>query len=110
MTSDDPEISCEELSARLASGEHIRLVDCREPFEHQLVRLADCELVPMNQTPEHLDDYRACERPQVVYCHHGMRSLQVVRWLREQGIENVRSLAGGIDYWSVVIDTSVGRY
>ena len=110
MTTNDLEISCEDLSTGLASGEKIRLVDCRKPFEYELVRLSDSELVPMNQTPEHLDDYRACEVPQVVYCHHGMRSLQVVRWLREQGVENVKSLAGGIDYWSVAIDRSIGRY
>lgn len=110
MSINELEISCEDLSAGLAAGEKIRLVDCREPFEYELVRLSDSELVPMNQTPEHLADFLACEVPQVVYCHHGMRSLQVVRWLREQGVENVRSLAGGIDYWSVAIDRSIGRY
>jgi len=39
-----------------------------------------------------------------------MRSMQVVTWLREQGIESCRSMAGGIDRWSLEIDPSVPRY
>jgi rhodanese-related sulfurtransferase len=34
----------------------------------------------------------------------------VVDWLRRQGLENCRSLAGGIDLWSVEIDPAVPRY
>jgi rhodanese-related sulfurtransferase len=48
--------------------------------------------------------------PVVVYCHHGMRSLDVTVWLRAQGVENVRSLAGGIDRWSLEMDQKVPRY
>jgi rhodanese-related sulfurtransferase len=48
--------------------------------------------------------------PVVCYCHHGMRSLDVTVWLRAQGVENVRSLAGGIDRWSMEIDSKVPRY
>ena len=50
------------------------------------------------------------ENPIVVLCHHGMRSLQVVGWLREQGVENCTSMAGGIDRWSLEIDPKVPRY
>ncbi len=46
----------------------------------------------------------------MVYCHHGVRSLNVVNWLREQGIENCQSVAGGIDAWSLAVDPSVPRY
>ena len=48
--------------------------------------------------------------PVVCYCHHGMRSLDVAVWLRGQGVENVRSLAGGIDRWSLEVDSQVPRY
>jgi rhodanese-related sulfurtransferase len=33
-----------------------------------------------------------------------------VRWLREQGVENCQSLAGGIDRWSAEVDPAVPRY
>jgi rhodanese-related sulfurtransferase len=45
-----------------------------------------------------------------VHCHHGGRSLRVVRWLREQGFSRAQSMAGGIDQWAVDIDPSLPRY
>ena len=52
----------------------------------------------------------ADEAPVVVFCHHGIRSLQVVNWLHEQGVTNCLSMAGGIDRWSAEIDAGVPRY
>ena len=46
----------------------------------------------------------------VVYCHHGVRSLNAVAWLRAQGIEGARSMAGGIERWSAEVDPAVPRY
>jgi rhodanese-related sulfurtransferase len=52
----------------------------------------------------------ADEQPLAVLCHHGVRSLNVVMWLRQQGIENCFSITGGIDRWSSEIDPSIPRY
>ncbi len=106
----DAEITCEELHEKLTQGEEIRLIDCREPWEYERVRLEGAELIPMNETPARLATFEACEKPQIVYCHHGMRSLRVVEWLRSQGVEDVLSLRGGIDRWSLEIDASLPRY
>jgi len=46
----------------------------------------------------------------ICYCHHGMRSLDAAAWLRFQGITKAKSLAGGIERWSVEIDPKVPRY
>ena len=46
----------------------------------------------------------------VVYCHHGMRSLQVTQWLLSQDFKQCQSMAGGIDAWSSDIDDSLPRY
>ena len=46
----------------------------------------------------------------IVFCHHGMRCLNVVAWLREKGISNCVSMAGGIEAWSLQVDPSVPRY
>jgi rhodanese-related sulfurtransferase len=45
-----------------------------------------------------------------VLCHHGMRSLNVVVWLRKQGIEACQSMSGGIDRWAVQVDPALPRY
>lgn len=49
-------------------------------------------------------------QPIVCYCHHGMRSLQVVAFLMHHGFDSVYNLVGGIDAWSQMIDPSVPRY
>ena len=108
MTS--PEISAQELSERLQRGEAIRLIDCREPWENELVRLEQSTLIPKNDTPGRIDELRGIEGQMVVYCHHGVRSMHVVQWLRSQGLTDIVSLAGGIDAWSLQIDPDMPRY
>ena len=49
-------------------------------------------------------------RPIVVHCHHGVRSLRVTHWLRERGFPAVTSMQGGIDAWSTDVDPNVPKY
>jgi rhodanese-related sulfurtransferase len=104
------EITPQEVKRQIDNGVAVRLVDVREPFEFQQARIESGELIPMRSVPNALPLLAKEENPIVVYCHHGMRSLQVVSWLREQGIENCTSMAGGIDRWSREIDAKVPRY
>ena len=46
----------------------------------------------------------------VVYCHHGVRSQRAAVYLSQLGFEKVANLAGGIDWWSQLIDPAVPRY
>ena len=64
----------------------------------------------MRGVPQSLESLRAGHGQLVVFCHHGMRSLQVAEWLRRQGLEDCVSMAGGIDRWSLEIDPAVPRY
>jgi rhodanese-related sulfurtransferase len=88
------------------------LIDVREPHEYQTARIEGSELIPMRSVPARVAELedRAADATLIVYCHHGVRSLQVVNWLREQGVEACQSMAGGIDRWSLEIDPSVPRY
>ena len=104
------EIDPSEVKRRLDAGEKIRMVDVREPFEHQQAHIAGAELIPMRSVPQSLEPLRAGNGQLVVFCHHGMRSLQVTEWLRRQGLEDCVSMAGGIDRWSLEIDPTVPRY
>jgi len=106
------EVTPIELKKRLDNGERLDFIDVREPEEHQLTRIDGAELIPMNTVPQRLQDLdaRADEATLVIFCHHGMRSLKVVNWLREQGVEACQSMTGGIDRWSLQIDPSVSRY
>ena len=106
------EITPQEVKSKLDAGEKLHLIDVREPLEHQQAAIAGAELIPMRTIPSALQalEGKSGEAPLVVFCHHGVRSLQVVNWLREQGIASSRSMTGGIDRWSVEIDPSVPRY
>ena len=78
----------------------------------KLARIEDAELVPMRAVPAELSrlDAQADAAALIVFCHHGVRSLNVVHWLREQGVDACQSMAGGIDRWSLEIDSGVPRY
>ncbi|HVP45682.1 MAG TPA: rhodanese-like domain-containing protein [Bryobacteraceae bacterium] len=104
------EITPQDVKRGLDTGEKLRLIDVREMFEFQQARIEGAELIPMRSVPQNLASLETEERPIIVFCHHGMRSLQVVGWLREQGVANCTSMAGGIDRWSLEIDAKVPRY
>ena len=104
------EITPQDVKRQIDNGKALRLVDVREPFEFERARIEGGELIPMRSVPNALPLLEKEENPIVVYCHHGMRSLQAVSWLREQGIENCTSMSGGIDRWSREIDPKVPRY
>jgi len=106
------EISPQDVKHRLDSGEKITLIDVREPSEFAQARLENAELVPMRTVPAELSrlDAHTDVGALIVFCHHGVRSLNVVNWLREQGVDACQSMAGGIDRWSIEIDPSVPRY
>jgi rhodanese-related sulfurtransferase len=105
------EIMPREVKRRLDAGEKLRLIDVREPREHKTARIEGAELIPMRTIPSSLaklDDEDGA--PLIVLCHHGVRSLQVVSWLREQGVAACQSMSGGIDRWSQEIDPTIPRY
>lgn len=106
------EITPVEAKRRIEAGEAIALIDVREPSEHLICSLPGAELIPLNTIPGRLPelDEWADEALLVVYCHHGLRSLNAVRWLREQGVENCQSLAGGLERWSAQVDPTLPRY
>lgn len=106
------EVLPSEVKRRLDSGERLYLIDVREPQEFQLARVEGSELIPMRTVPAALQDLesKADDGTLIVFCHHGMRSLNVVNWLRQQGVAECQSMAGGIDLWSIEIDPSVPRY
>ena len=104
------EITPAQLKARLDAGDPLRLIDVREPHEFTRCRLDAAELIPMRAIPQHLPALKAATESLVLYCHHGIRSLQAAAWLRKQGFPTCQSLQGGIDSWSREIDPTVPRY
>lgn len=85
------------------------VVDVRTVEEVQLAALAGAINIPMSELPTRLGELDP-KAPIAVLCHHGMRSEMASRFLERNGFTDVAHLEGGIDAWSVVIDSSVPRY
>ena len=105
----DYEISAAE-AATLVKENGARLIDVREPWEFATARIEGSLPMPMGEVPARAHQELDPEERMVVVCHHGIRSMNVTVWLRNQGFEQAQSLRGGIDAWAVEVDPAVGRY
>jgi rhodanese-related sulfurtransferase len=102
-------VTPQELHARWQRGDRPFLLDVREPEEYRLARLPDATLIPLGDLiarQQELDP----DIEMVVYCHHGIRSMKAVAYLRNAGFPLARNLRGGIDAWSLKVDPGVARY
>lgn len=104
-----PEISPQELSARLAQNDRPLLLDVREDWETKLCRLPNAIHIPIEEIEFRVEELDR-DGEIVVYCHQGVRSAAVVGYLRQLGFANVRNLAGGLDSWARTVDPTMRRY
>ena len=105
----DYEINPEQVKALLYGGEAFTLLDVREPWEWETARIEGSQLMPMDTIPSRQQELDPDARI-VVVCHHGVRSLNVTHWLRQQGFEKVQSMRGGIHRWARFVDPKVPTY
>ncbi|MFM7137399.1 MAG: rhodanese-like domain-containing protein [Planctomycetota bacterium] len=107
----DEEIDVQAVADLRAAAEPFLLLDCREPDEHAISRIAGAVLIPMHTIPERLAELEPQREARiVVHCHHGVRSLRVARFLRQRGFLRAQSMTGGIEAWSLGIDPTTPRY
>lgn len=106
------EVTIHDVKAMLDKGEPFVLLDVREKDEYAHCRIEGAHLVPMSELGGRIDEVRrmADGKTVITQCHHGGRSFNAAVALRKAGIEGVKSMAGGIDAWSLQIDTKVPRY
>ncbi len=103
------EITVHELQAKQNVGTDCVLLDVREQEEVELVQLPNSAHIPMGDIPSRLHELDP-DSEIVVYCHHGVRSLQVVHFLHQHDFEHTVSLAGGVDAWAIEIEPEMTRY
>ncbi len=106
----DFEITPGEVRRQLDGLEPPLLLDVREPAELQMAHIEGALHMPMGDVPARANQELDPDAHIIVVCHHGVRSLNVTHWLRQQGFEKVQSMRGGIDRWSREIDPSVPKY
>jgi rhodanese-related sulfurtransferase len=92
----------EEIDVRALAAwgeqEELFLLDVRQPEEYVEAHVPGARLVPLDELPGRLHELPS-ERPLVVICASGGRSLQAADWLGDQGRSAV-SVAGGTRAWA----------
>jgi rhodanese-related sulfurtransferase len=104
------QLEAPELKAWLSGrSQPVTLLDVREPWEFALCRMDGSLHIPLAQLPARLAELDP-DRPTVVICHHGVRSLQAGLFLERQGFADVINLRGGIDGWARGVDKAMAVY
>ncbi len=106
----DYEITPEEVKSKIDADESFTLLDVREPWEFETARIESAKLMPMGEVPSRAHQELDPDDHVVVVCHHGVRSMNVTVWLRQQGFEKAQSMRGGIAAWSLTVDEKVPQY
>ena len=104
-----PEIDVQELARRLQNGSQTVLIDVREPFEHEINRIEQAQLIPLGELPDRLAGLSPADS-YVIHCKMGGRSAKAVELMRSRGFADVVNLAGGIDAWVEEIDPDQPSY
>lgn len=94
------------LKAREAGLVDFKLIDIREPFENQMMRIKGTdELLPISRVQYDLDKWMQYKDKRIIiYCHVGSRSGYLQRALQQQlGFTKVGNLTYGIaDYYGEI--------
>lgn len=85
------------------------LLDVREPWEFDICQIEQSINIPMSQIPQRQSELDM-DRETVVICHHGVRSLQVIRYLQQFDFAELINLDGGLDAWARQIDRDMAVY
>lgn len=108
------QISVNELALYLANKDaNIQLIDVREPQEVAIAQITGFVNLPLSeyaQWSEQVPNMFNPEAETLVLCHHGVRSAQMCQWLVSQGFSDVKNVAGGIDAYSLLVDSSIPQY
>lgn len=101
------ELSVEDAKRMLDRGE-LQLFDVRPESEGNIARIAAGRTLN-DAAVEHIQSLDK-STPIAFYCHHGMRSRGVAQSVLQEGFKKVYNLKGGIDAWSLTIDSAIPRY
>lgn len=68
---------------------HIAVVDVRTPMEYSSGHVVGSINIPLNELPHRMDELKGIEKPIVLCCASGMRSMQATQFLSQSGFSNV---------------------
>jgi len=102
------QLAPKEFAEKQRAGEKFALYDVRSIGEREQAKIEGAVL--LDRTTQDQIMRLPKDTTLVFHCHHGGRSQQAAEFFLSQGFKNVFNLSGGIDAWSVEVDSSVPRY
>ena len=105
------DIEPNKLKNRLESSLPPFVLDVREPFEWEIVNLADfgAHLIPLRELADRITELPD-NREIVIHCRSGVRSAKAANLLAENGFSGLFNLSGGILKWIDEVDPSLSKY
>ena len=104
------EITPENLHEKIELGQHLQLIDVREPEEFEICKLPESILIPLEEITKRYTEIDP-EAEVIVICHHGFRSAQAIQFLSQRfGFTNLINLKGGIHAWAEQVDPEMAVY
>ena len=102
-------ITPRELKARWEKNDRPFLLDVREAFERDIVKLEGDIHIPRGDIPKRLNELNK-NNEIVVYCRSGGRSMDVCEFLEQHGFTKIKNLEGGILKCVEDIDATLQKY
>ncbi|HZD57828.1 MAG TPA: molybdopterin-synthase adenylyltransferase MoeB [Anaerolineales bacterium] len=104
------DITAIELAERLRNdGQHIKLIDVREPHELEISKIDGAKLIPLGQLAARMSELDSADEI-VLFCKSGTRSARALELLASAGFRKMKNLKGGINAWAREVDHSLPVY
>ena len=103
------DINANELAQRIGQGNHLTLLDVREPHELQISSLQGAVNIPLGQLAGRLSELDSADE-MVVFCKSGTRSARALELLYSAGFRKMKNLRGGINAWAREVDPNLPVY
>ncbi|MDX1478754.1 MAG: rhodanese-like domain-containing protein [Saprospiraceae bacterium] len=98
------DITVQELRKRQNQGDAVKLIDVREPYEHEEFNLGGKNL-PLGEIQSWMSELESeKESEMVLYCRTGNRSGMAAAFLKANGFAHARNLTGGVVAWQEMVD------
>jgi len=105
-----PQMTVEQLKARMDAGTAPFVLDVREPHEYAICNLGVPQ-IPLGQLPDRLSEIPVPKDAEIVLqCRSGARSQKAALLMRDAGFTHTINLAGGILAWADKVDPSLPKY
>ncbi|HSA79686.1 MAG TPA: rhodanese-like domain-containing protein [Geminicoccaceae bacterium] len=103
------EIDPAELAGLRSGPQAYALLDVREPWELAICNFPEALHVPLGELAGRAHELPR-DRPLIVFCHSGRRSLLATQYLRRLGLSEAVNLRGGVESYALQVDPRMARY